>query len=626
MIKKALKIVFLFLILIFSTSTVSAEVYTTQKTDGHSDCIYVIGNHTGFPMEYYNAETGSFEGVMPDLLKIVSRKTNIDFVYINGGNRDIDMLSENTQAEIVSAYDINSNKAYAKDYIEVFSYSSDESIKETGFAFTSIADNEVKDKIKNALSQIPHSEIDGLLIKHSKQNPNNGVWPIIMVVVAIVLLVLTILLVLQNKKIKRKNRIDLLTDKETGIGNLSYFKHRFEETIDDFSRSIFYAAYIILDSSYLRSYHGSAIFSDVLKFTAEVISSSTFDNEFAARITENGFVLVYSSPNKDDAKIRLEEIIRKLNEYVDIKEKNNKLVFYAAVYNLLISDKNSEILLFNLRKNCNKILGTEKQIVFCDVHSMNKVQEEKKIVENIIKGFEKNEFTMYLQFVVDANTKQIVSAESLSRWDSKEKGLISPGKYIKIMENDGLISKHDINMFEMVCQQLGKWNNSDFKHISISCNFTRLTLSERGFIDKVKEICEKYTFDKSRVCIEITEDAIEKNVENALLNIAECKKLGFRIALDDLGSGYTALANLCDYPIDIVKIDRDILLKADDDRGKSLFEGIVELSHKLNLKVICEGVETAEQESFVTKAHCDYIQGYYYYKPLPKEECEKILF
>ena len=136
---------------------------------------------------------------------------------------------------------------------------------------------------------------------------------------------------------------------------------------------------------------------------------------------------------------------------------------------------------------------------------------------------------------------------------------------------------------------------------------------------------QKYNFNKTRVCVEITEDAIEKNTKNALTNIAECKKPGFRVALDDLGSGYTALANICDYPIDAIKIDRDILLKAGNDKGKSLFERIVELSHKLNLKVICEGVGIKEQKSFVTTSNCDYIQGFYYYKPLPKEKAERII-
>ena len=110
----------------------------------------------------------------------------------------------------------------------------------------------------------------------------------------------------------------------------------------------------------------------------------------------------------------------------------------------------------------------------------------------------------------------------------------------------------------------------------------------------------------------ITEDAMERSREVAMSNMKKCKQLGFRIALDDMGCGYTSLINLCEYPIDIVKIDRDILLKTDKDNGKALFAGMIALAHKLGLVAVCEGVETKEQNEFVNKSECDYVQGWYY--------------
>ncbi|MBQ6613837.1 MAG: EAL domain-containing protein, partial [Clostridia bacterium] len=98
-----------------------------------------------------------------------------------------------------------------------------------------------------------------------------------------------------------------------------------------------------------------------------------------------------------------------------------------------------------------------------------------------------------------------------------------------------------------------------------------------------------------------------------------------KVYLDDLGSGYTSLSNLCDYPIDIVKIDRDILLKTDNKRGKDLFSGIVALAHSLNMSVICEGVETEEQNALMRESGCDYIQGWYYSKAMPIDECETFI-
>lgn len=278
-------------------------------------------------------------------------------------------------------------------------------------------------------------------------------------------------------------------------------------------------------------------------------------------------------------------------------------------------------LLLRLRQKQNA--GATLKMTISGIKNEN--ADENKTTESIIEGLKNNEFKMYLQFIVNNKTKKIVSAEALSRWEKPENGVVGPGSYIGHMETTGLISQHDFYMFELACRQLEKWKDTEYKDISISCNFTRITLSEEDCIDKLIAISEKYDFDKSKLAIEITEDAIEKDRENAKENVKRCKELGFRIYLDDLGSGYTSLANLCDYPIEVVKIDRDILLKASTKRGKDLFSGIIALAHNLNISVICEGVETEEQNNLVSQSECDNIQGWYYSKPLSLEGCEAFI-
>ena len=248
---------------------------------------------------------------------------------------------------------------------------------------------------------------------------------------------------------------------------------------------------------------------------------------------------------------------------------------------------------------------------------------ERKLLKNIRKGFENQEFKMYLQFIVDSKEGKISSAETLSRWENSSGEVVFPGTYIGIMEKSGLITRFDYYMFEKVCQKLSQWKDSELSDVSLSCNLTRITISEKDFAEKIEEISNKYDFDRSKLVIEITEDSIEKNLVVAMLNIIEIKKLGFRIALDDIGSGYTSFVSLCEYPIDVVKIDREILLLAGTEKGKKLFMGIVSLAHYLNLKVVCEGVETEEQNKLVTESECDYIQGWYYSKALPEKKAEK---
>ena len=284
------------------------------------------------------------------------------------------------------------------------------------------------------------------------------------------------------------------------------------------------------------------------------------------------------------------------------------ILLAAAVVVLLITLKKS-------REKTRTVLEVEENFIFSE--------DGKALLSDIENGLENGEFKMYLQFIVDNKTHRISSAEALSRWEREDGELVPPAKYIPAMEKSGMITKLDYYMFEKACKKLAEWNGGEFGEISVSCNFTRSTISEVDFREKLKAITDRYTFDRARLVIEITEDSIEKNLEIAIKNILWAKELGFGIALDDIGCGYTSLVNLCEYPIDVVKIDRKILLMANGERGKKLFYGIISLAHYLNLKVVCEGVETDEQNSLVFESDCDFIQGWYYSKGLPEEQAEE---
>lgn len=622
--RKTITAIALAVLILLSALPASAAVYVYAADDAASapNGVYVAGNDDFYPIEHYNAETNRYEGVLPEVLALVSEETGIDFVYIRAGNTTQAELAENLQVEMVSAHILGSED-YAKDEICVFSYADAGETIDVGFTFTRIAEPAVVEAVESAVGKIAHAEINGFLI--SAPIPESGTR-LGMIIISALLAILLVLTIVQDRvklrRVRRQSRINEMTDMETGIGNLAYFQHHYEHTISDQARSLYYVAYIMIDSEYLQTYHHESTFGDVVKYTAGLLLSFAKHNEIAARITENGFAFAFQASNRDDVTQEMEAIIDKLNSYVGDDEKRGKPVFHVAVYNLNNSDRSSELILLNLRRNCIRLFGLDKQLTFCDARSMHSVQAEKENIESITRGFEKEEFKLYLQFIVDNKSREIISAEALSRWEHPDKGLLTPDKYIAIMEATALISRLDYYMFEMVCRQLEKWRDGPFGSLSISCNFTRITISEKGFIDRMREISRKYDFDRSKLLIEITEDAMEKNRERAMRNVEECKKLGFRIALDDLGSGYTSLANLCDYPIDVVKIDRDIMLKANDTNGKKLFGGIIALAHSLHLKVVCEGVETQEQRDFVAGTDCDYVQGWYYSRLFPAEESE----
>lgn len=618
--------VFLFVFLIFLTSGEAfAEVITTEKTTDDSKYVYIAGNPNFYPLEYYNGKTERYEGALPEIINDVSEKTGINFAYIKGSVSQSELL-ENGDIQIVSSYITDYDYPYAADDTTVFSYSMGGKPVNIGFAFTDSADEKMIKELKSAFKEISPKELNGYLVMAQKLNTSRFSWGFLTTFLCIVFIAFVIpLFIYKGINTKKQMLHNKNIDDETGIGNVLYFEKMFHSLIPFFEKNEYYIAYIILDSNNLQLYHSNIVFADILKYTADVIGACEGENEVAARITENGFVFLYKSENQNVAENRIKEIVKKVALYLNSEDSETTSVLHTVFYNLNADDRNYETLVFNLRKNCIQLVGTEEEIRFCDAEMMNSDLIEKMFAQSILDGFKNKEFKLYLQFIINNESKKIVSAEALSRWESPEKGLLMPGQYIKAMESNGIISQLDYYMFETTCCQLHKWRDTEFEDLTISCNFTRITLSEEDFIEKIKEISTKYVFDKSKLIIEITEDAIEKNRDVAIENILECKKLGFRVALDDLGSGYTSLVNLCEYPIDIVKIDRNILLNTEKEKGKDLFLGVVALAHSLNLKVVCEGVETEEQNRFVSSSKCDYIQGWYYSKAQHSNGCEEFV-
>ncbi len=600
---------------------VNAKVYTREALPEYDGSICVAGNDNFYPIEYYNKEKGEYDGVLPRLLADISLYTGIDFTYIRNGSTQAQLVA-NDQVEMISAYITDSELSYVTESVQLFSCVYDGKTINIGWGFTENAEEEHIKIMREAIDSITEAEINGyFMLSSMTRRIYTEQFLYLTIFYAALLLAVILLGVFRIKAINRQLHKNRRTDPDTEIGNLLHFEYCFNNIITDSVRYRYYIAYIVIDSNYLQVYHGKSTFKDSVRYTAGVLNSAVSEGAFVARIAENSFAMAFQAYNRERAEAAIQEVMYQLDSYLENDDK--KSYYCVAVCNLNRSDRNCEYLLFNLRKYCDRIINTNRQYIYCDEAMINSAEEEKKLMESILQGFRQNEFKLYLQFVVDNKTKQFVSAEALSRWDNPRLGLVYPGKYIEAMENSGNISSLDYYMFDMCCCQLHKWKDTELDNLSISCNFTRITLSETDFIDNILEISKKYIFDKSKLVIEITEDSMEKNVDRATENVRACKEFGFKIALDDLGSGNTSLKNLCEYPIDIVKIDRDILLKINTAHGKNLFEGIIALAHSLGLKVICEGVETEEQKRLVDATECDMVQGWYYSQVLPSKDGEE---
>ena len=253
--------------------------------------------------------------------------------------------------------------------------------------------------------------------------------------------------------------------------------------------------------------------------------------------------------------------------------------------------------------------------------------EGKKIENDMKRALEAGEFKVYLQPQVDLKTGKIVSAEALVRWIEPEKGLIPPIKFIPLFEKNGFVCKLDYYVWEEVIKTLAKWRENSQIMVPISINLSRADIQKKGMLEKIIQLLDKYGIPSEWVKAELTESMCLENDKLVLRKMELLKRKGIKIAVDDFGSGYSSLHMLKEMPIDILKIDKSFLNyeREMQEKDEILIRDVVELGKHLRMVIITEGVESLEQSDFLKEIGCDLVQGYYYGRPMPIENFERVL-
>ena len=242
--------------------------------------------------------------------------------------------------------------------------------------------------------------------------------------------------------------------------------------------------------------------------------------------------------------------------------------------------------------------------------------------EDLKYAVDNNEFVLYYQPIVDKN-KAIKKLEALIRWNNRKLGYISPDKFIEYAEETGEIVKIGYWVIEDVCKNFNELFKSD-DMLKVSINVSPIQLMEVDFVNKAEEILNKYNVTWKNLCLEITETAVLD--ENIIIrdNLLLLNKKGVKIALDDFGTGYASFSYLKKFKLDILKIDRIFI-----DNGLhidyKIVDNIKSIANLLNMETVIEGVETEEQFNNLKSVGCEYFQGYYFSRPLPISEINKIL-
>lgn len=256
---------------------------------------------------------------------------------------------------------------------------------------------------------------------------------------------------------------------------------------------------------------------------------------------------------------------------------------------------------------------------------LKKQIKAKQIQDSQVAALKNGELKVYLQPKIDLHKNCICGAEALVRWDSEEMGFMPPDEFIPVLEKNGFVKEVDFYVLEQICKYISQRGKLSEKAITLSVNQSRATILDIHYLKRIKEMLEKYQVPAKFLDLEVTESLFIGDYKIITDKLTQIRKMGISISMDDFGSGYSSLNLLKKMSIDNLKIDKEFLDESEtSEQTRIIIKTVIDMAKQLNIRVICEGVETQEQVQFLKEIACDEAQGFYYGKPIPMEEfCQK---
>ncbi len=510
--------------------------------------------------------------------------------------------------------------------IALLNYIRFSSPKHCEFAYSLLCDENQKESIISALSDISQSKKSGWLINSAKNDffvKKRNFYAIVSAAILLFAAIIISVIVILAKKRRQKSKINKMIDQNTGVGNAEYYIYAFENLISEQAKNLYNLAYISFDID--RYNNGSVSAPDIEKYAAVKLSQLVNSCEYLSRISDGVFIMMFQAENSNIADKRVADLVFSVNKYVaDFTNESDifKAGYCAFCENIGID---AETAVYNAKQGYLYAVSNALPYYMGTKSQIEKNKKAKILASQIDNALKNGEFKAHIQFFTESKTSNFCGGEILSRWQNSTYGLLRPNEYIDILNKTGKIVEHDYKIFEEVCAILEKWNTPPFDKMFLSCNFTRNSVSDPEFVNKLISISEKYNFAKNRLAVEITENTLSINSTTVSENIKRLRKYGFLVAIDDMGAGFSSLADIYDNEVDIVKIECSFVSSCITDRRREMLSNIISLIHNAGAKVVCEGAETQQQVDMLKSIDCDIIQGFYYSRVLPLTEGEKFI-
>ena len=368
----------------------------------------------------------------------------------------------------------------------------------------------------------------------------------------------------------------------------------------------------------------------MLERVHKTLSDSLDKDEVMARVSEDNFACLIKNAPDLDIENRLREF------FAEFERRNSFFVKYpvnfsAGVCRLGQCKGKFDAIDFTMAVDRCKLAKryiknkNSSEVAFYDGKIREDCLREKDVENAMPLALENHEFECYFQPKYGTHSGKIEGIEALIRWNSKEFGFVCPDDFIPIAEKDGFVVELDFFILEEVCKTMRRWMNSGKTPVVISVNQSRLHINDDDYIWRLREIVDKYEIPYEYIELELTESVFTDDADRMIAIMKKLHEIGFKLSIDDFGSGYSSLNMLKDIPADVLKIDREFFNgTVNSKKGRAVISSVVDMAKNLDMNVISEGVETLDQVEFLREINCNMVQGYYFAKPMKIKDFDEL--
>ena len=426
---------------------------------------------------------------------------------------------------------------------------------------------------------------------------------------------------------RKKEELDkvLYTDSLTGGASYAKFCLDVKKQLNKNQK----CAYVVMDLDNFKlvnDYYGYEMGNKTIKHIDTLWRKMLKDNEFVGRIAADRFAVYLRYSSEEELNKRLEKFCADCRTFNDKNMSNYILVPSIGVY--YVTEKNIDI---QKMQNCavmakSLVKGDSESTIAVYTGKIKRDLTRKKLFsDELAHAIRNNELSAVLQPQYDTETGRICAAEMLVRWKREDGTYVPPSEFIPIAEERGFIKDIDRFVFRRACVVQQDLIQRGFAPIDISVNLSQQTLHDPKLIETYLGIIEETGADISHIHLEITETTLHNNHRSFIRLLRRLHKAGFKILLDDFGTGYSSLMLLKSMPIDALKLDKTFVDDYEHQKGRNIIECVIDMTKKLDITIIAEGIETAEQYEYIKSQKCDIVQGYYFSYPLEyRKFCDTI--